>query len=294
MLMEPVSQFNNLSKELRAKLVKRVEGFGPVVRYRFKISRENPDPDKYNGKIIYPRQYTLDPAIFTIKDEYEKTEGKSKLKQIAIVEALDKSGIPEKFGRVKVYGNEKGILTLNIDKREEDLAMAMFLELHPKVGNGMFPDSESFHVVERIDEVAYAKEQREVRSKRLEALSSAQRMSDAEIREFNSAMGWDESRDTEVIREEVEVYAETDPDAFMELTSNNSIQYRSVIQAALNKQKIVFDPIEYKFTDNMTKQVLAILSPNPAKSHVESFAEWLQANGDKADKIYNRLKETVK
>lgn len=294
MLMESTAHFNNLSEKLREQITKRVESFGDTVRYRFKLAQDNPDPLKYNGTKVYPRQYTLDPAQFTIRDPFEDKKGVSKLKTIAIIKELDVNGKPIRFDKIKIFGNEKGILSLNLKDFEEDKAKAMMLELHPKHEGGDFADPNSYKIFSRIDEGKYAQEQRAIRTSRIKALTTAQEMSDAEIMQFNSGMSWEESPEMSVVRDNVERFAEEEPETFIKLTEGKDIEYRSVVQTALNKQKISFDPAEYKFVDNTTKQLITVLSPVSNKSHIELMASWLQTNGEKADKVYTRLKEYIK
>ena len=71
MLLRQIAHFNDLSPKLRQELEEKVRGFGKTVRYKFDISKPNPDPSHYNGPIIYPQIHTLDPTRFSINDPYE-------------------------------------------------------------------------------------------------------------------------------------------------------------------------------------------------------------------------------
>lgn len=292
--MEIVGHYNDLSEPLRKQLEERINSFGETVRYKFKIGQENPDPEKYNGKIIYPRQYTLDPAKYTIRDEQEKRQGKSPIKNVAIVSGVDEKGLANRFLKIRLFGNQKGVLSLKIKESEEDRATCMFLEMHPKSANGLIKHKEAVSVFERIDEVAYAKQQREERRQKKLATDRAFEMSDEEIVQFNMAMEWEEAADKEVMRQSVELFAENDPEAFLKLTSGKKIEYRSVINSALKTGKLLFDPAEHKLTDGTTKQVICTLNPNPQKTYVELIADWMETNGDKGDKAYKRLVEVTK
>lgn len=80
MQLEQVAHYNNLSSKLRKELEEKLKSFGKTVRYKFDISKPNPDPSKYNGDIVWPNKYTLDPAVWDIIDPYEEN-GKSKSKR---------------------------------------------------------------------------------------------------------------------------------------------------------------------------------------------------------------------
>ena len=132
MSLEQFAHFNNLSPEFRSKLEDKVRGFGKQVRYKFDIAKTNPDPEKYNGAIIYPNMYALSPAKFTLIDNSETRKEASKTKTIGLVKDTDEKGLPNKFEKIKVFASNKGVLTLNLEN-PEDFYKAMYLELHQVV-----------------------------------------------------------------------------------------------------------------------------------------------------------------
>src|ERR1700759_4154501 len=106
-MLEKIGQYNDLSPKLREKLQKRIESYGKEVVYNFDISQENPDPEKYNGKLIWPSLYTLDPIVFPINDKEETREGASKLKNVGLVKAVDKDGKIENYDRIRIAGQHQ-------------------------------------------------------------------------------------------------------------------------------------------------------------------------------------------
>lgn len=296
MSIENFAHFNDISHKLRTELEERVRGFGKIVRYKFNISNPNPDPSNYNGSIVYPTVYTLDPATFTIKDNYEDRHGKSKTKTIALVDdsTLNDKGVPTRFKRVRLFGRSSGILTLQIEDKIEDLHMAMFLELHPKLKNGLFGDKNSHQIISRIDEVVEAKSLRTERTARLKALNAAQAMNDSELVNFADAMQWDSTQEIEVLRNAVEELADRVPVYFNDLVESKEIEYQSLIKQAMDKQLITFIPSEYKFVWEGNQQTIVILQPTGNKNHIQKMSEWMQTNGTKGDEIYKKLKSLVK
>ena len=103
MSLENFAHFNDLSPELRLELEQKVESFGKRVRYKFDIAKPNPDPEKYNGAFVYPNMYTLVPTKFTIQDPYENREGKSKTKNIGLVDDgfINDKGVPDRFKKIR-------------------------------------------------------------------------------------------------------------------------------------------------------------------------------------------------
>jgi len=293
MSLEQIAHYNNLSTKLREELVEKLQGLGKRVRYKFDIGNVNPDPQKYNGAMVFPNLYTLDPCIFDILDPYEE-KGKPKSKKIALINGTDEKGIPNKFGRIRVRASEAGILDLDLTEGGDGWYTAMYLELHPKLLNGKFADTSKHPVVSRIDEVQSASNAKKERTARLKALNAAQDMNDKDIFNFADAMLWDSSEDILILRNKVEELADTNPEFFNDLVSGKTIEYKATIKKAMNKKVIEFDPAEYKFLWSGNKQTIAMLSPAGNRNEVEKFAEFLQTGGEKADTIYKKIKDLIK
>ena len=296
MSLENFAHYNDLSPKLREELERKVESFGRIVRYKFDIAKPNPDPSRYNGDTVYPASYTLDPTKFNIQDPYEDRLGKSKTKNIALVDEIfiDEKGIPQKFIKVRVSGSDKSILKLNLHDKREDFFMAMFLELHPKQKGGKFADRNAFQVFSRIDENAAAREQRTERTERLKALNVAQAMSDEELINFADAMQWDSSEDFEILRNKVEELADTNPVYFNDFVESKSVEYQSIIKQAINKELITFNRVEYKFVWSGNQQTITVLPPTGSKNEIQKMSEWMQTSGSKGDEFYKKLKSLVK
>lgn len=288
LLLREVKHYNGLSPQLKKQLEDKVKGFGNTVRYKFDIANENPDPDKKDGKIIYPRQWTLDPAVFTIIDTGDK-QGKT----IALVEQVDsKDGYPTRWRRIKIHERQRGILILDLLNNPEDIEIAMYLELHPSLTNGAFSDKNKKQVITRIDETENATQRRIERDERSKARSAATTMSVDELKNFASAMMWDETEKEVVLRDMVEDLAETQPVFFNEIVAGKTVEYRAAVKRAMDKKIIAFDPADYRFYWTGNTQTIVALSPAGDKTEIEKFAEWLQT-GDKGTVVYKKIKELL-
>lgn len=289
-----VAHFNDFSDELRSSLEERVKSFGKTARYKFDIAKENPDPTKYNGDIVYPAVYVLDPARFTITDPYEKRTGKSKSKTVALIENIGEDGKPDRFKKVRVRDRDKGVLVLHLHDRPEDFETAMLLELHPKNANGLFPDKSKHQVFSRIDEQAFAKEEREERSARKLAMDTAEKMSDAEIVEFADAMLWDSTLDLLVLRNKTEELAEIEPNFFNDIIADKKTKYLSLIKKCIDLKYLQYNPEDGKLSFASTGQPIVILGENAALDGWGRYAEWFMTAGDKADAVYKKLNGMLK
>lgn len=296
MFLEKVKHFNDLSPKLREELTKKVLSFGKTVRYRFNISNPNPDPTFHDGKILWPNVYTLDPTVFNITDPHEDRKGPeiSKSKRIAIVEEVDKDGLPSRFRKVRVHARMQGILRLDPEEGNLDFYICMFLELHPKLTGGQFSNKAVQQVFTRVDEAKAATEKREVRTARVKALNAAQQMSDEERIQFADAMMWDSTEQPAILGNMIEELAETDPSFFNDLVEGKGIEYQALVQNALNRGIITFDPASFGFTWGSNNQPITVLSPMGEKNHIQKMSEWMQTAGDKATAVYKKLKELVK
>ncbi len=277
--------YNDISDELRRILSERISGFGNTVRYRFKLERENPDPEKRNGKMLFPAQYTLDPGQFRIIDNQEK--GKIQTKLIGIVTEVDDKKAP-RFKRVKVVERDRGLLTLNLQD-PDDIEKAMFLELHPKNENGLFRDKNVVSIFARVDETAYATEQRKERSVRKIATDTAAQMSDAEIVEFADAMMWDSTQDILVLRNMAEDIAENQPIMFNDIVADKKMKFQAAVKRAIDKKIWAYNPDDCQITWVSNGQLIVSLGKGTQDNDYERLAEWLMTNGKRADDAYNKL-----
>lgn len=292
MQLEPVAHYNNLSAKLREEIEAKIKGFGKSVRYKFEISKPNPDPAKYNGDTVWPNRYTLDPAVWDVTDPYE-VAGKSKSKKIGIIEAVDENGKPNRFRKIRVMAPQKGVLILDLEN-QEDYYTAFALELHPKLIGGKFEDKNAYRVVTRIDENAEAETKRKERTARKKALDAAESMEDADIVNFADAMMWDSGEPANILRNKVEELAETDPEFFNDLIEKKEIQVRALVKQALDKRIITHDPVENKFMWASNMQLITALPVSLTANHVQQFAEWLVVGGTKAEEVHKKIKELSK
>jgi len=293
-MLQQVAHYNDLSPKFREELEAKILSFGKSVRYQFKISNINPDPEKYNGQIIWPQMWTLDPITFRVVDPYENRPGVSKSKLIGMVKDVNEKGIPTSFNRVRVHRRHEGKLKFDLES-PDDQAYVMYLELHPKLIEGQFLDKGTKQVVLRIDEKKEAIENRERRDKKRLAGNAARAMKPQEIKDFAAAMQWDENLEIDVLRDKVEDLADQTPDLFNDAIANNGVEYKSNIKRALDRGIIAFNPAEHKFLWVANQQVITSLEAGlDGKNEIERFAEWCMTNGTKGDQAYKKIKDLVK
>lgn len=297
-MLQKFDHYNDFSPALTKKLTERIAGFSKIVRYKFNISNPDPHPDN-RGKVVWPSNYVLDPCSFTIVDHDENRPDKQKIKHVGIVHGRDVEVVGAatrtvyKFTKIRLMGERRGMLEFDTSN-PEDVAFIMYLELHPKNKNGVFPDPNKHQVFERIDEYAISSEKRTTRTAKIKALNVAQEMSEKEVVQFADAMLWDSTEDIVLLRNRVEELAETDPVFFNEIVESKQLEYRALIKNAMDKKIVSFDPANYKFTWTSNNQPLAVLAVNQEKNEIEALADYFIGGGEKAAETAKKLKSLVK
>ena len=292
-MLEQEGIYNDLSPKLRKTLEERIESFGKTVRYKFNLERKNPDPAKYNGEIIYPSLYCLHPVQWKIIDSDEDRKDKQKVKNIGVIESIEKDdrGNPQyRFKGVRVQDIRKGVLYFDLSVPEE-VDIVASLELHPKNGNGLFTDKQMVSVFSRIDELQLATDKRKERSERKKALDYVEQMSDAEVIEFADAMSWDSTRLPDLLRDEAEDLAEKTPKAFNDLIADKKMKLRAIIKRSIDNKTFGYNPGEGSLTWMNTGQVIVSLGRGiDNKDDIIRFAEWFDTAGKKAEEILKKIK----
>lgn len=284
--------YNDFTDELRAEIDKKIEGFGKKMRIKFDISKPNPDPAKYNGNTIYPFLYTLDPKTFKITDPYEKRPGKQKVKNVGIVDKINEKGDVASFKCVRISERMKGVLELDLTVPEQ-LEMAEYVLLHPKLKEGKYMDSQKIQMISIIDENKYATEQRTLRSAKTQALNFAMQMSEKQVVEFADAMNWDSTEEMSIIRNKIEDLAEHTPDIFNDLVKDEKMKFQAVVKQAFDNKVISYDPTGNRIIWVSTTQPIAQLGTDLDKNEVERAALWFQLGGENATKAFEKVKSLM-
>lgn len=293
-MLEQVAHWNDLSPKLRNKLEDKINALGSKVVFKFHISRENPDPEKYNGSTIWPNIYTLDPATFDVTDKEEDRKDKTKQKKIGLIKTVDEKGLPTSFYKIKLQSRDAGRLVFDLENEEHRTQVALLL-LHPKMKGGDFMDKNKQQVFELVDLNREASENRAKRDAKFEAYAAAKAMTEQEILDYASAMVWDETEEIGLLRDRVEADAQENPDLFFDLRKSKTLEYQSTIKRALDKGIISVNPVDGKFTWTSNQQTITTLGGNNgSKNDVERFAEYLSTGGKNADEAYKKIKSLLK
>lgn len=287
-MLEAIGKFNQLSPELRKDLESKLAKAGKRAKYRFAIAKKNPDGEqKTGGEYLYPLLWTLTPVTYDIIDPYDKQR-----KRIGLVKNVKENGIGEdEFKRLHIKEGWQGKYELDLSK-PDDQDLFAFLELHPKLEGGKFRDQHIPAMITKIDAKADASKNIEFRNTRINALFVAQSFSDQEVRDFASAMGWNEEEEPEVLRDRVLEIADKDAEFFREFIDNKHIEYRAVIQRAIDSKIIAFVPVENKFVWSSNNQPIAVLERAEGDQVLDRMCDWIMTSKNGID-VFNKLKSML-
>lgn len=287
-MLQAQGKYNNISQKLRTELEEVAKSAGRFIKYKFSIARINPDGEqKTGGKYLYPLVYTVTPVTYDIVDPYDKTQ-----KRIALVQALKEFGAPsDSFRRVKLKEGWQGIYTLDMNKIE-DRDMFAYLEMHPKMENGRFRDTEQPAMISRIDEKAKATEQLRIRKLKVDAMYVASNMTTQEVRDFASAAGWNEFEDENILVDRITQIAEEKPEFFRDFIDNKNIGTRAILQRAIDNNIIAFLPVESRLVWVATGQTIAVLERADNTNLLERLCDWVLVSKN-GPEVFAKIKDML-
>lgn len=269
--MKKTKFYNDLSPELLSKtklkkdeiVVYRVSGIGP-----------NPmDPSKLAipaSKNVPVTDQIWDP----VKEEYV---------DIALVKSVDAATGDHKFHEVYFWGNLGGILMLK-GGSASDQEIHSYLALCNYNGSNPNRDTNKEIVFELVDENTTAEKERRTRNAKREALNIAADLSPEDVRVYIAALGGDDSRKLDVLRNELETLADRDPKAFLDLVGNKQSTMKAVINRAVSKGVILFNSEQSRY-EWPTGEVILTVSRTTGSDAVEELVAYCVSNA-KGEKVF--------
>jgi hypothetical protein len=196
------------------------------------------------------------------------------------------------FRRIVLDEQYRGILTLDMEHQPDQDAF-MFLEMHPKLEGGKFRDNNEMAVFSRIDDLKEAKTALTSKQNRANAMFVATQMTAAEVKDFACAMGWSETDELEIIRNNILEIADNDPEWFKNFLNNKSLEYRAVVKRAMDNNLIAWQPVESKFVWVSNGQTIATLDRVENNKVLDRMSDWIVSSKN-GHEVYNKLKAMLK
>lgn len=276
--MRKTEIFNNVSPELltSAKLKP-----GEKVVYRILNIQRNPmDPTKWAVPSIK--------AVPPVDQIYD--EKKQDYVDIAAVRAVDAKG-EHSFHEIYFYGNQGGMIVLN-GGRAADQEIHSYLSLCNYNASNPNRDTTKEAIFELVDENARSEKERKNRNIKREALNVAYDLSIDEVKNYIAALGQDDTRPTDVLRNELETMADSNPTAFLDLINNKQASMKAVINRALSKGVIIFDQESNRYAWPTGEAILTVArsSASDAADELVSFC----VSSAKGEKVFQTIQSKSK
>ena len=283
--MKLVKHFNEVSKELLEST--RLKP-GQIVKYRVHVvgvGKRKTTPLMPNVPAI-PVSKNVPPSD-QIWDNFA-----NKFVTIGAIRNVKSNGSPA-FYDLTFRRATAGIITLR-GGRAADQEIHSYMMLTDY--NGSKPDRDPskqilFHF---IDESKVAEVKSEGRKSLRVALNTAADLSEADVKTYIVARGGDEKRPLKVLRDELEAFAEAQPDKFMEFIANAQTTVTAVVQRALNNGKIKFNGEQSRFEWTNGEPILTVA--RSGRDANEELALWLRSDlkGEKVFQMLNTKPQPVK
>lgn len=266
-------QYNQISPALKRSLK-------PDERASYRILNVRPDPDNY-GKFLIPAAYQI-PSTDVIYDKH-----KSEFVTIAAIERQNTAGEAE-FLNIVFTASNLGYLFLNGNNATHQ-KIYQFLELsnYNQSNKEKNPDIEPMFY--RVDTQKEAKEERQMRKLIVKAVNIALDLDDLRVKDVAMALGID-AETTDEIRNQLEDYAESNPEEFVEIVERASLGAESVLKEAV-KRGIIKNNVNsqvFEWTD--TEKEIFKYKKAPNKNYFKELADYLEENNpDELNAIKTRL-----
>jgi len=276
--MKKTKLFNNVSPELieSTKLKK-----GEKVVYRIHNIQRNPmDPTKW----ALPSVRSV-PPVDQIYDEK-----KQEYVDIAAVRSVTADG-DHSFHELYFYGSQGGMLVLSggIAAHQE---MHSYLSLCNYNASNPNRDTTKEPLFELVDESARSEKERKNRNLKREALNAAYDLSADDVKNYIAALGQDDTRPMEVMRNELETLADTDPKGFLDLINNKQASMKAVINRALVKGVLIFDHESSRYTWPNGEAILTVARTTGSEP-VEELISFC-VSGAKGEKVFQTIQSKAK
>lgn len=276
--MKKTKLFNNLSPELieSTKLKK-----GEKVVYRIHNIQRNPmDPTKWalpSVRNVPP----IDQIFDEIKGEYI---------DIAAVRSVTADG-DHSFHDMYFYGSQGGMMVLSggIAAHQE---IHSYLSLCNYNASNPNRDTTKEALFELVDESVRSEKERKNRNLKREALNAAYDLSADEVKNYVAALGQDDTRPMEVMRNELETLADNDPKGFLDLVGNKQASMKAVLNRAIAKGVIIFDHESSRFTWPNGEAILTVARTTGSDA-VEELISYC-VSGAKGEKVFQTIQSKAK
>jgi hypothetical protein len=171
--------------------------------------------------------------------------------------------------------------------RAADQEIHSYLSLCNYNGSNPRRDTSKPIIFELVDEAKKSEQERKNRNFKREALNVAADLSADDVKIYTAALGKDDSKPLEQLRNELEQMADRDPKEFLDLVNNKQSTMKAVINRALLKGVIVFSAEQSRFSWPNGEAILSVarVTGQDAVDELVSFC----VSSAKGEKVYQTI-----
>ena len=237
------------------------------------------------GKVIMPSIHMI-PQIDRVYDKESDD-----YVDIASIASLGVGGKPQ-FNTIQFTKKEKGLLAVRGSKTG-DREIYQYLMLSNYNASNPDRDTSIVPLFKLVEPKKEASDSRKQRTMRRDAMNVAAELSASEVREFIAALNKDEKRDISILRDELEIMAEKDPQQFITLSKDKNKSIQANCKKAIDKKVIRFDKASSTFLWVSTGETIVQVPRSSKTSYLQGFTNFVLSNKN-GELVYEEIVKLLK
>lgn len=255
---------------------------GKAVKFRLLKKKNNTDPDKKEGKFIYPNT--------NLRTQYWIADNEAGPVEIAAIQSVNRDG----SFRIKKYSvdgsSSQGLFVLYGDSVEDQMIFP-FLMLSPENKTSPFyePTQELYEVIDEISEAKKSVNRVGVLHKCLTFISNLEL---DELKLYNTAFGGNVTDEKEVMMARLNELAISNAEDFYKKVDEPVLKIKAIIKQATDLNIVQYDPQQHRYLW-VGGQTIGTLDRVDGKEPIDLFAEWLDTSKD-GEKLQRMIQLKIK
>lgn len=278
MLLKKVGKWNNIPDYMMPEMPPQ----GTKVIFKI-LNIEFTDPE---GNKRLNQTYTF-PATSSVYDEKNR-----KTIPIGIIKETDDRGENPVFHKIFVEPNKTaGTKAITIGESVLGDEEYVYLMLHHGRKDNPYAPANSDILFELLDVKGDVIRESKLRQQKYAAVNHAMGLKDHELPELAILFGIEDTSDLELVRAQIEGFAESDPKGYMDRVNDDDKQIHAVIKQALAQGLVYRDGFELRLKSPASK--ILDLSADSDALIPQEYARYIKGHAQ-GDKLLELLKSQVK
>ena len=296
--MQVLKNFNNISDKLRESIPSLKSGEVLTVQMLTGVPfvQVNGEDNTQSTELLFGKHQI--PTRDRIKDPFFKRGGDTP-EYVHIGVPLEVNPTSEAVESTKFFmpgiGESQFLGKFSLRGGDlEDEEMYEYLWLCNYNKSNPYRDTTVTPLFEFVDFKKESKEKRKGANDKLTALSIATTMDLDDVKEFHDSMGWQIVDESEILRANIEDYADKYHSEFLKRFSDPMTKVKSEIKRAIDAEIIKYDPTGHKILWAQSNVVLMKLERVEGQTYLDQAAEWTMVGGTQATNFRRNIQKQLK